>query len=113
MRCCSNASVQALLEAPATNSVCLLQVLGTFITEWDDGALRCMQMFTSPESAEEVARQLASIAQHYCFEGWLLNIENMIQQHAMPNLLHFIRQVGPLALPFLASCVVSAKPSGK
>ena len=90
----------------------LLQVLGTFITEWDDGALRCMQMFISPESAEEVAHQLASIAQHYRFEGWLLNIENMIQQHAMPNLLHFIRQAG-IALPFVAACGVSANPSGR
>ena len=66
-------------------------------------------MFISPEAAEEVARQLASIAQHYRFEGWLINIENMIQQHAMPNLLHFIRQAGP-APPFLASCCVSARP---
>ena len=69
-------------------------------------------MFISPESAKEAARQLANIAQHYCFEGWLINIENMIQQHTMPNLLHFIRQAG-LVLPFLASCDASAKSSGR
>ena len=75
------------------------------------GPLRCMQSMISPESAEEVARQLASIAQHYRSEGLLLDIENMIQRHAMPNLLHFMRQAG-LALPFLASCDASAKSSG-
>ena len=58
-------------------------------------------MFISPGSAEEVARQLASIAQHYRFEGWLINIENMIQQHAMPNLLHFIRQEHCPSLPLM------------
>ena len=90
--CCSgeapasltHAAHQGLAQGVAAMAVCrnylkrlpsplrLLQVLGTFITEWDDGALRCMQMFISPESAEEVARQLASIVQHYRSEGCYL-----------------------------------------
>ena len=45
--CC----VQQLSKALATNSFCELQVLGTLITEWDDGPLGCMQMFISPQSA--------------------------------------------------------------
>jgi endo-beta-N-acetylglucosaminidase D len=46
--------------------------LGTFITEFGQGRLRCDRMFSSPESARQVADQLVAIAQHYGFEGWLV-----------------------------------------
>ncbi len=69
----------------------LLQVLGTFITEWDKGAEYCCQMFGSPEAAERTAVQLAAIAQAYGFDGWLINIENKLEREHVPNMLHFLR----------------------
>ena len=49
-----------------------MQVLGTFITEFGQGRLRCNRMFSDYETARVVADQLAAIAAHYGFEGWLV-----------------------------------------
>lgn len=68
-------------------------VLGTLITEWDAGAAACALLFGSPAAAEEAAAQLAAIAGHFGFEGWLVNIENEVAQEAIPHLLHFLRCV--------------------
>ena len=54
-------------------------VLGTFITEWDDGAARCAEIFKDQLSYRQVADQLVLIAKYYGFDGWLINIENPIQ----------------------------------
>jgi mannosyl-glycoprotein endo-beta-N-acetylglucosaminidase len=54
------------------------KVLGTFITEWDDGAATCAELLSSPESWQHVAVQMAKIAKDHGFEGWLVNIENKI-----------------------------------
>jgi hypothetical protein len=45
-----------------------LQVLGTFITEWEEGRHRCEALLASPESARAVAEQLAGMALHFGFE---------------------------------------------
>lgn len=66
-------------------------MLGTVITEWDEGAALCEQLFGTPEASEKAAGQLTSIAAHHGFDGWLLNIENKLSDAAIPNLLHFIR----------------------
>ena len=66
-------------------------MLGTVITEWEEGAALCEQLFSSPEAAEEAAGQLCRIAAHHGFDGWLLNVENTLSEAAIPNLLHFIR----------------------
>lgn len=60
--------------------VLVLQVLGTFITEWDLGASRCRRMFASKAAAQAVADQLVALAVHYGFEGWLINIENSLSR---------------------------------
>lgn len=52
----------------------LAQVLGTFITEFGQGRLRCDRMFSSCETARQVADQLVAIAAHYGFEGWLVSV---------------------------------------
>jgi hypothetical protein len=49
------------------------QVLGTFITEFGQGRLRCDRMFSTHEGARRVADQLAAIAAHSGFEGWLVS----------------------------------------
>lgn len=54
-------------------------VLGTFITEWEDGAMQCAKIFHDKNSYQTIADQLVLLAKYYGFDGWLLNIENPIQ----------------------------------
>ncbi|NWI40568.1 ENASE acetylglucosaminidase, partial [Picathartes gymnocephalus] len=80
-------------------------VLGTFITEWTDGEKLCEAFLASGEEAYgAVAEQLARIAQHYRFDGWLVNIENTLSAAAVGNL--------PLFLRDLTARVHSAVPGG-
>lgn len=68
-------------------------MLGTFITEGDDGWDACSALLRTPETAKRAARQLARIAEHFGFEGWLINIENMLPPHLVQALLTFLRCV--------------------
>ncbi len=38
----------------------------------------------------QAAHQLARIAQHHGFDGWLINIENTLSPSLIPNVLHFL-----------------------
>lgn len=67
-------------------------ILGTLISEWDAGAAACRQLFGTLSSAEAAADQLAAIAAHHGFDGWLINIENAVDPAHIPNLLHFLRR---------------------
>lgn len=80
-----------------------LQILGTFITEWEAGSILCELLLWTEQSAEAAALQLANIAVFYGFDGWLLNIENPILHRHVPNLVHFIRysEVTPPSWPFI------------
>lgn len=63
---------------------------GTFITEWTDGEKLCEAFLAGGEEAYgAVAEQLARIAQHYRFDGWLINIENTLS----------VSRGGPARLP--------------
>lgn len=66
-------------------------ILGTLITEWEAGAAACRQLFGTAAVAEAAASQLAAIAAHRGFDGWLINIENGMESSDIPNLLHFLR----------------------
>ncbi|NWQ63743.1 ENASE acetylglucosaminidase, partial [Neopipo cinnamomea] len=80
-------------------------VLGTFITEWTDGEKMCEAFLAGGEEAYgAVAEQLARIAQHYRFDGWLINIENTLSAAAVRNLPPFLRA--------LTARVHSAVPGG-
>ncbi|XP_029815983.1 cytosolic endo-beta-N-acetylglucosaminidase [Manacus vitellinus] len=80
-------------------------VLGTFITEWTDGEKMCEAFLAGGEEAfGAVAEQLARIAQHYRFDGWLVNIENTLSAAAVGNLPPFLRD--------LTARVHSAVPGG-
>ena len=63
-------------NAAHTNGV---PVLGTLITEWEDGVQICSEFLQDRESFENLANQLVDIAEYYRFDGWLINIENPIQ----------------------------------
>jgi len=81
-----------------------MQILGTFITEWESGSLLCELLLWTEQSAEAAAMQLAQIAAHYGFDGWLLNIENPVLQRLIPNLIHFIRQAWNSKLSSSSCC---------
>ena len=48
------------------------------ITEWNDGAERCKQVFASESAYKTFADKLVAVAKYYKFDGWLINIENPI-----------------------------------
>ncbi|XP_032994924.1 cytosolic endo-beta-N-acetylglucosaminidase isoform X1 [Lacerta agilis] len=80
-------------------------MLGTFITEWGDGAKMCESFLASEEAYHAVANQLAAIAQFYRFDGWLVNIENSLSVSAARNMPHFLR--------YLTAQVHRAVPGGQ
>ncbi len=51
---------------------------GTFITEWTDGAATCEAFLKDEESYRSVADKLVQISHCYGFDGWLINIENVL-----------------------------------
>ena len=53
--------------------------LGTIITEWQDGARLCSQLFESDDLVVKLAQRLVDMAEYYNFDGWLVNIENPIK----------------------------------
>ena len=68
-----------------------VRILGTFITEWNDGKNLCKQIFSSKKKVEMVADQLIALAGEYEFEGWLINIENDIDwTDGVELFLHFL-----------------------
>uniref|UniRef100_A0A8C8VM83 Cytosolic endo-beta-N-acetylglucosaminidase n=1 Tax=Pelusios castaneus TaxID=367368 RepID=A0A8C8VM83_9SAUR len=80
-----------------------VSVLGTFITEWTDGGKLCESFLAGEAHAyHAVAEQLVNIARFYCFDGWLVNIENTLSEAAVQNLplfLHRLRERLQQALP--------------
>ncbi|KAL4240037.1 hypothetical protein ACF0H5_000832 [Mactra antiquata] len=67
-------------------------VLGTIITEWDDGKGRCETFLKDEESYKQFADQLVEITKYYNFDGWLVNIENVIESSEMvSNLTNFVK----------------------
>ncbi|XP_041826614.1 cytosolic endo-beta-N-acetylglucosaminidase isoform X2 [Melanotaenia boesemani] len=66
-------------------------VLGTFITEWTDGATMCEAFLKDEESYRKVADKLVQISQYYGFDGWLVNIENVLTEAAVRNTPLFLR----------------------
>ena len=47
-------------------------MLGTFITEWDEGRLICNKLLATKESAQMCAERLAELAIDLGFDGWLV-----------------------------------------
>ncbi|XP_063929627.1 cytosolic endo-beta-N-acetylglucosaminidase-like [Zophobas morio] len=67
-------------------------ILGTVITEWKEGYYICEDLFKLEKTALSFADQLVwfPIATHYCFDGWLINIENPVEEANIPNLFMFL-----------------------
>ncbi|CAL8143116.1 unnamed protein product [Orchesella dallaii] len=56
-----------------------VKILGTIITEWDDGVKLCSKMLSSDESINRTVDKLCAINEDYGFDGYLLNIENVLE----------------------------------
>ncbi|ODM99788.1 Cytosolic endo-beta-N-acetylglucosaminidase 1 [Orchesella cincta] len=56
-----------------------VKILGTIITEWDDGVKLCSKILASEESINRTVEKLCAINEDYGFDGYLLNIENVLE----------------------------------
>ncbi|XP_004363545.1 endo-beta-N-acetylglucosaminidase [Capsaspora owczarzaki ATCC 30864] len=83
-----------------------VQVLGTFITEWGDGAKLCKTMLANRDVMVQAANNLAAIAQFHGFDGWLVNIENPIAEQDIPMLVDFVTHLKIAVKRVLPSAVV-------
>eukprot|EP00249_Psilotum_nudum_P019557 c27315_g1_i2 orf=269-2275(-) len=70
-----------------------VQVLGTFITEWKEGAAVCECLLSSKEASQMYASRLAELAASLGFDGWLINIENEVEQKQMEILKEFVNNL--------------------
>lgn len=82
---------------------------GTFITEWNDGAVTCEAFLKDEESYRAVADRLVQICYCYGFDGWLINIENALS--VSQSLLLVVTMVTPkqkqYTFPFGNPCCAS------
>ncbi|KAF4137286.1 Glycosyl hydrolase family 85, partial [Phytophthora infestans] len=67
------------------------RVLGTFLTEGDEGTELCKELFKDAQSAEIFASKLADITRHGGFDGWLINVENDVPAALVANIDGFLR----------------------
>ncbi|KAL4189599.1 hypothetical protein AMTRI_Chr08g207970 [Amborella trichopoda] len=67
-----------------------VKVLGTFITEWDEGRAVANTLLATPESSRMYADRLAEIAVELGFDGWLINMEVALDVKQIPNLKEFV-----------------------
>ncbi|KAG7376822.1 hypothetical protein PHYBOEH_001273, partial [Phytophthora boehmeriae] len=67
------------------------RVLGTFLTEGDQGTVLCEEIFKDVHSAETFASKLVAIAWHGGFDGWLINIENSVPADFVASIDVFLR----------------------
>ncbi|WCJ19946.1 Cytosolic endo-beta-N-acetylglucosaminidase 1 [Euphorbia peplus] len=67
-----------------------VKVLGTFITEGDEGKQVCDKVLATKESAQLYAERLAELATNLGFDGWLMNMEVALDAEQIPNLKEFV-----------------------
>ncbi|UJR27291.1 hypothetical protein I4U23_008586 [Adineta vaga] len=70
-----------------------VQILGTFITEFDTGKEICCQLLASDDIVDRVVEALALLMNWYSFDGYLLNIENPVDKEHVERLLTFVSKL--------------------
>lgn len=50
-------------------------MLGTVITEWEDGKRNLQRVLRNRQSVDQFVENLVAVAKALSFEGWLINIE--------------------------------------
>ncbi|XP_021732537.1 cytosolic endo-beta-N-acetylglucosaminidase 1-like [Chenopodium quinoa] len=73
-----------------------VKVLGTFLTEWDEGRIISDQLLSSIEYARMCAERLAELAIALGFDGWLINMEVKINPSEVANLKAFVNHLTDL-----------------
>ncbi|XP_059666790.1 cytosolic endo-beta-N-acetylglucosaminidase 1-like [Cornus florida] len=63
-----------------------VKVLGTFITEWDEGRVIANKLLSTKQSAQVYAERLTELAVALGFDGWLINMEVKLDVEQIPNL---------------------------
>ena len=85
----------ATINAAHMNGV---KVLGTLITEWEDGYIDTMRMIAGKDGDKAYyAKKLVSIAKTLNFEGWLVNIEHSMKAEEVPLLVAWMKEFKRLA----------------
>ncbi|KAL8137384.1 hypothetical protein V2J09_003385 [Rumex salicifolius] len=67
-----------------------VKVLGTFITEWDEGRRNCDILLATTESAHLYAERLSELAVALGFDGWLINMEVKLDANQIPQMKEFV-----------------------
>ncbi|KAF3330467.1 cytosolic endo-beta-N-acetylglucosaminidase-like protein [Carex littledalei] len=70
-----------------------VKVLGTFITEWEEGAKISKRLLATKESAQMYAERLAELATVLGFDGWLINFEVKLDIDLINNLKEFVNHL--------------------
>ncbi|KAL5708362.1 mannosyl-glycoprotein endo-beta-N-acetylglucosaminidase [Ranunculus cassubicifolius] len=70
-----------------------VKVLGTFITEWEEGRAICNTLLSTKESAQMYAERLSELAVALGFDGWLVNMEVQLDVGQIPNLKEFVNHL--------------------
>ncbi|CAL0320340.1 unnamed protein product [Lupinus luteus] len=70
-----------------------VKVLGTFITEWDEGRAACDTLLSTKESAQMYAERLTELASALGFDGWLINMEVNLDKGQISNLKEFVNHL--------------------
>jgi mannosyl-glycoprotein endo-beta-N-acetylglucosaminidase len=65
-----------------------VRMLGTIITEFDQGELLCRELF---QDIDTYVDRLVELTVYYNFDGWLINIENKIE--SMDKLKYFVEKL--------------------
>jgi len=65
-------------------------VLGTIITEWEEGKRQLETVLQDENKMQAFVNQCVRMAEEYGFQGWLLNIENPVEESLVPNLLKLV-----------------------
>ncbi|WOL14807.1 cytosolic endo-beta-N-acetylglucosaminidase 1-like [Canna indica] len=70
-----------------------VKVLGTFLTEWDEGRAICDTLLMTKESSHMYAERLTELATSLGFDGWLVNIEVKLDEEQIDNLKEFVHHL--------------------
>ncbi|XP_057523249.1 cytosolic endo-beta-N-acetylglucosaminidase 1 isoform X1 [Amaranthus tricolor] len=70
-----------------------VKVLGTFLTEWDEGRIISNKMLSSKEYSRMCAERLTELAIALGFDGWLINMEVTLDSSQIANLKEFVSQL--------------------
>lgn len=73
-----------------------VQILGTIITEFDDGEKIWNVLLNNDDDMDAFIAKLVEICSHYQFDGYLLNIENKIATRLIPKLISFLKKLKSL-----------------